>query len=102
MTLYDEYCYNLMEAAISAGVQGKGLTKDECVAYANIIYGAREVERYIQEHSRDERKELIEKMFKESAERTTRANAHQSWIVEAKGKNDKERKDTEDGKEMGD
>lgn len=49
MNLYDEYCYNLMESAIKQGAEGNGLKKDECVAYMNIMFGARGVEDYIKE-----------------------------------------------------
>ena len=49
MTLFDEYCYNLMEFAVSEGAKGKGLTKEECVAYMNMMFGARGVEDYIKE-----------------------------------------------------
>lgn len=47
MTLFDEYCYNLMEAALKKGAEGSGLSKEECVAYMNIMFGARGAEEYI-------------------------------------------------------
>lgn len=48
MTLYDEYCYNLMEKAIGEGASsGKGIPREECVALMNIMAGARAVESYI-------------------------------------------------------
>ena len=58
MTLFDEYCYNLMELALSEGAKGKGLTKDECVAYMNMMFGARGAEEYINEQ-KEEREEAI-------------------------------------------
>lgn len=58
MTLFDEYCYNLMESAIKRGAEGNGLTKDECVAYMNIVFGARGVEEYINKQ-KEEREEAI-------------------------------------------
>lgn len=54
MNLYDEYCYNLMESAIKQGAEGNGLKKDECVAYMNIMFGARGVEDYIKENGNKE------------------------------------------------
>lgn len=58
MNLYDEYCYNLMESAIKRGAEGNGLTKDECVAYMNIMFGARGAEEYINKQKK-EREEAI-------------------------------------------
>lgn len=58
MTLFDEYCYNLMESAIKRGAEGNGLTKDECVAYMNIMFGARGAEEYINKQ-KGEREEAI-------------------------------------------
>lgn len=49
MTKYDEYCYNLMESVLKKGAEGSGLTKEECVAYMNLMLGARGVENYINE-----------------------------------------------------
>ena len=49
MTKYDEYCYNLMESALKKGAEGSGLTKEECVAYMNLMFGVRGVEYYINE-----------------------------------------------------
>lgn len=94
MTLYDEYCYNLMEAAITAGVQGKGLTKDECVAYANMLYGVRELERYIKEHE-PKQESYADHIMRAINGRTTATDANDTT-------ENKESEDTEDGKEMGD
>ena len=58
MTLYDEYCYNLMENAIKSGAEGRGMTKEECVAFMNIMFGARGVEEYIKV-KKEEREEAI-------------------------------------------
>lgn len=61
MTKYDEYCYNLMELAVSEGAKGKGLTKEECVAYMNMMFGARGVEDYIKEAEATEAQRQMEK-----------------------------------------
>lgn len=47
MTKYDEYCYNIMEAALKMGAEGSGLTKETCTGYMNIILGVRGIESYI-------------------------------------------------------
>jgi len=62
MTKYDEYCYNLMEDALRRGAQGIGITKEACVAYMNLMAGARGAEWYIKEHEEREVTEDGEKM----------------------------------------
>ena len=46
MSSYDEYCYNLMEAAIKGGAENQGLSKEACTAYMNMMMGVREYEEY--------------------------------------------------------
>ena len=104
MNLYDEYCYNLMESAIKSGAEGYGLSKEACVAYMNMMSGIRQAQQYIQERSQDFRKELAEEMVKGSNERTTTTTAseHQSWVVEAEGKKDKDGISTEEFRKAAD
>lgn len=54
MTLYDEYCYNLMENAIKAGAEGSGITKETCTAYMNLMCGVRGIEQYIKDKESEE------------------------------------------------
>ena len=53
MTLYDEYCYNLMESAIKAGAEGHGIPKESCAAYMNIMAGVRGAEQYIKDNCKE-------------------------------------------------
>lgn len=105
MTLYDEYCYNLMESAIKAGAEGDGLPKEACVAYMNIMFGARGLEEYAKKREEEEKKErdkrlkeLINSGLNLDLDDIEDETSSRTIYTDAA----KESEDTEDGKEMGD
>lgn len=111
MTFYDEYCYNLMEAAIKSGAEGYGLSKEACVAYMNMMSGIRQAQQYIQERSQDFRKELAEGMTKGNAahieEYLNRRNVEEmkqrvESFLNSEPQEINESEEVEDGEEMGD